>query len=185
MGILPSELNLADDVPAIAGLRPLDDPELCLLLHCGRADVSAARAVEISCVLILDKQSASVPARRIRATIAVKRVLMAAGCMNRISRDNPRGRDEADSHEKGLHSLPGSKLAVRSVPTVSSKSALRSTTFCRPTTAILACDAGLSAAHNGGLRNPDEAVLPQPQRPPCGTSRPFAVCGPILLKPRN
>lgn len=47
MGILPTELTPADAVPAIASLRPLDDPETCLLLHCARAEVSAARAIEV------------------------------------------------------------------------------------------------------------------------------------------
>ena len=47
MGILLPELSPADALPAIAGLRPLDDPETCLLLHCGRAEVSAARAIDV------------------------------------------------------------------------------------------------------------------------------------------
>jgi Uncharacterised nucleotidyltransferase len=34
-------------VPAIADLRPLDDPETCLLLHCGRATLAPERAAQV------------------------------------------------------------------------------------------------------------------------------------------
>jgi Uncharacterised nucleotidyltransferase len=46
MGAVP-ELTSADAAPAIAGLRPLDDPETCLLLHCGRAVVEPDRAAQV------------------------------------------------------------------------------------------------------------------------------------------
>jgi hypothetical protein len=51
MGILLQELNPADADPAIASLRPLDDPETCLLLHCGRADLSPERAAQVRALI--------------------------------------------------------------------------------------------------------------------------------------
>ena len=47
MGFLPPRLTPADHGPALAGLRPQDDPELCLLLHCGRADLSPELAAQV------------------------------------------------------------------------------------------------------------------------------------------
>ncbi|MEO5820022.1 MAG: nucleotidyltransferase family protein [Vicinamibacteraceae bacterium] len=47
MGILLAELTPVDAVTAIASLRPLEDPEACLLLHCGRAELSAERAGQV------------------------------------------------------------------------------------------------------------------------------------------
>jgi hypothetical protein len=47
MGLVLPGLTPADAGRAIAGLRPLDDPETCLLLHCGRADVDPERAAQI------------------------------------------------------------------------------------------------------------------------------------------
>jgi hypothetical protein len=47
MGSLLPRLTPADPGPAIAGLRPPADPEIRLLLHCGRADVSPERAAQV------------------------------------------------------------------------------------------------------------------------------------------
>ena len=47
MGLVLPGLTPADGRSAIAGLRPLDDPETCLLLHCGRADVEPERAAQV------------------------------------------------------------------------------------------------------------------------------------------
>jgi hypothetical protein len=46
MGTVP-ELTPAASAAAIAGLRPIDDPETCLLLHCGRAVVDPERAAQV------------------------------------------------------------------------------------------------------------------------------------------
>ena len=47
MGFLLPRLTPAAPGPAIAGLWPHGDPEICLLLHCGRADVSPERAAQV------------------------------------------------------------------------------------------------------------------------------------------
>jgi hypothetical protein len=50
MGILLPGLTPAD-APAIASLRPLDDPETCLLLQCGRADLSPERGAQVRALI--------------------------------------------------------------------------------------------------------------------------------------
>jgi hypothetical protein len=47
MGTVLPRLTPAAAAPAIASLRPLDDAETCLLLQCGRADLSPGRAVDV------------------------------------------------------------------------------------------------------------------------------------------
>lgn len=51
MGFVLTGLTPADADPAIAGLRPLSDPETCLLLHCGRADVSSERTAQVQALV--------------------------------------------------------------------------------------------------------------------------------------